>query len=73
MAKVFSELAGRIPDSQRGWEGYEMPESKIVNEWIRQCEVRGRLSVSRRTTLRIPERKFPGLVPEEIGIAINHE
>ena len=73
VAMVFAELAGRVPEWQRGLEGLEMTESMIVNGWIRQGEVKGLLTQSRQKLLRLVERKFVGLVPAEIARAINQQ
>ena len=50
-----------------------MTESMIVNEWIRQGEVRGLLSANRQTLLRILERKFAGVIPSEVARVINQQ
>jgi len=50
-----------------------MTESMIVNEWIRQGEVRGQLSGARRILLRLLERKFAGLMPQELARAISEQ
>jgi hypothetical protein len=73
VAMVFAELAGRVPEWRRGLEGFEMTESMIVNEWIRQGEVRGLLSANRQTLLRILERKFAGVIPSEVARVINQQ
>ena len=73
IAMVFAELAGRVPEWQRGLEGFEMTESKIVNEWIRQGEVKGLLAQGRQKLLRLVERKFTGLVPDNVVSLINQQ
>ena len=73
VAMVFAELAGRVPEWQRGLEGFEMTESMIVNGWIRQGEVKGKLASHRQILLRLLERKFPGLVPQDIARFINQQ
>ena len=50
-----------------------MTESKIVNEWIRQGEVKGKLSQARKSLLRLLERKFARLVPQEVARFINQQ
>ena len=70
---VFAELAGRVPEWRRGLEGFEMTESMIVNEWIRQGEVKGELAQGRQKLLRLVERRFPGVVPKEVVRVITQQ
>jgi len=73
VAMVFAELAGRVPEWQRGLEDFEMTESMIVNGWIRQGEVKGKLSQVCHDLLRLLDRKFAGLVPAEVARAIREQ
>jgi hypothetical protein len=70
---VVAELAGRVPEWQRGLEGFEMTESMIVNGWIRQGEVKGELAQARRKLLRLVDRKFAGLVSPEVTRVLSEQ
>ena len=50
-----------------------MTESMIVNGWIHQGEVKGKQSQARHVLLRILDRKFIGLVPQEVARFINQQ
>jgi hypothetical protein len=68
IALVFAELAGRYAEWERGLEGLDMTESKVVNRWIEKAVEEGKLEQARRFLIRVLERKFPGQVlPEVIG------
>jgi hypothetical protein len=66
VALVFAELAGRVPAWTRGLEGWEMTESQVVNEWMRQGETKGRLAERRQKLIQLLEGRFPGVVPNEV-------
>jgi hypothetical protein len=71
IALVFAELAGRRAEWQRGLEGFEMTESQVVNEWIRQGEVKGKLEQGRQKLLEALAIRFPGAVTEEVVRLVN--
>ncbi len=50
-----------------------MTESEVVNEWISQGEVKGQLKERRQKLLRLLQRKFPGLVPEEVSHLVGRQ
>jgi hypothetical protein len=66
IALVFAGLAGRLPAWKRVLEGIEMTESEVVNEWISQGEVRGKLAIRRQDLLETLQERFPNEVPEEV-------
>jgi hypothetical protein len=73
IALVFADLAGRVPEWKRGLEGFQMTESQVVNEWISQGKLAGELKASREILLHILQRKFPGLVPEDVSRFISQQ
>jgi hypothetical protein len=73
IALVFAELAGCLPAWKRGLEGFEMTESQVVNEWIREAEVKVELKTQRRYLLALLDGRFPGMVPEEVRQLIQQQ
>jgi hypothetical protein len=71
VALVFAELAGRRIEWNRGLEDFEMTESQVVNEWISQGEVKGKLEERRRNLLKVLNVRFPGSVTDEIARLIS--
>ena len=50
-----------------------MTESQVVNEWIRQGEMRGRLTVFRQDLPMLLQERFPAETTPEIIQFINQE
>jgi hypothetical protein len=73
IALVFAELAGRSPAWKRGLEGFEMTESQVVNEWIRQGRSEEKLELTRKHLLEVLEGRFPGEAPAEVIRLINEQ
>ncbi len=73
IALVFAELTGCGNEWNRGLEGFEMTESKVVNEWIRQGEAKGKLLIQRELLLRLLNKRFPAAVPADVTKLINEQ
>jgi hypothetical protein len=71
IALVFAELVGRYAAWERGLEGYDMTESKVVNRWIEEAVEQKGLDEARRFLIRLLERRFPGQVAPEVVSTIN--
>ena len=50
-----------------------MTESQVVNEWIRQGEAKGKLETQRQNLLKLLNKRFPGLVPDEVVRLVNEQ
>jgi len=48
-------------------------ESEVVNEWIRQGMVKGKLEVQRECLLTVLTSRFPGAVTDDLMRRINEE
>jgi hypothetical protein len=73
IALVFAELAGRYAAWEKGLEGFDMTESKVVNRWIEQALEKDRLENARRLMIRILNHKFPGQVAPDVVQTINSQ
>jgi hypothetical protein len=63
---VFADLAGCGLAWKQGLEGWQMTESKVVNEWISQGVAKTKLEDGRRHLIKLLERRFPAMVSAEI-------
>jgi hypothetical protein len=78
LALTFGELAGCLAVWEKALEGWNMLESKVVNEWIAlgekrgeargrvEGEVRGRLTTLQEDILRALEVRFRSPPPEDV-------
>jgi hypothetical protein len=73
VALVFAELAGRYAEWERGLEGMDMTESKVVNSWIEKAVRERDLENTRRLMIRLLNHKFPGQVLPEVVETINSQ
>jgi hypothetical protein len=73
VAAIFAELAGTAIVWKRALEGFDMTESKVVNEWIAQGETRATRKERQGALLRPLNRRFPGTVPTEVTKLINEQ
>jgi hypothetical protein len=71
IALVFAELVGRYAGWKRGLEGFDMTESKVVNEWIEEAVQQAQIKEAREGVLRVLRRRFPAALTEDVLGAIN--
>ena len=71
IALVFAELVGRYAAWKRGLEGFDMTESKVVNEWIEEAVAQAQLKEARENLVRLLRRRFPAALTEDVLGAIN--
>ncbi len=65
LSLVFAELAGCADAWKRGLEGWNMIQSKQIQEWQDEARVQTRLETTRQTLLRALELRFPGALPRK--------
>jgi hypothetical protein len=63
---VFADLAGHGLAWKQELEGWQMTESKVVNEWISQGVAKTRVEERRMFLIELLEMRFPAMVPAEI-------
>jgi hypothetical protein len=56
--RIFAEHVDRLEIWQRVLEGWNVEDSPVILEWIRQGEVRGRIEEARAILLRLGRRQF---------------
>lgn len=66
VALIFAGLAGRYLAWEKGLEEWNMTESFVVNEWMRQASERTHLEVSRKYLLMVLDARFPGAVSQPL-------
>src|SRR4051794_4358715 len=71
IALVFAELVGRYAAWKRGLEGFDMTESKVVNEWIEEAVQQAQIKEARENLLRILRRRFPSVLTEDVLGTVN--
>jgi hypothetical protein len=73
IALVFAELVGRYAAWERGLEGFDMTESKVVNEWIEEALSKDRIERARQYLIRLLQERFPNQVAAEVIETINSQ
>jgi hypothetical protein len=73
VALIFAELAGHYAAWNQGLEGFDMTESKVVNEWIEEAAKERALATTRRLLLRLLNQRFPKEVPPEVIETFNNQ
>jgi hypothetical protein len=71
VALIFAELAGRYAAWEKGLEGFDMTESKVVNRWIEEAENRKEIETGRRFLIRLLQQRFSDQVTPDVVETIN--
>jgi hypothetical protein len=67
IALVFADLPNHYLVWEKGLEGWEVPESQVVNRWIEKAQ----LDTTREDLLRVLRSRFPDCVTDEVADAVN--
>jgi hypothetical protein len=70
LALVFAELSKELVNWQQALEGWQMLESQVINNWLRQGELKGVVKTRRADLLKLLAARLPGPVPEPVRLAI---
>ena len=73
VALIFAELAGRYLAWEKSLKEWNMTESMVVNEWMRQAAERAHLESGRKFLTKLLNRRFPGEVTKELSETIDQQ
>ncbi len=73
IAAAFAELTGCDAVWRKELEGWQVEESRVVNEWITKAEAKAEVKATRRNFMAVVENRFPGGVSTELTAAVEQQ